>query len=154
MSTRYHDRSQRRRPEPGSPRTCRQPGRVGGYARSRRNRRLSKRLRVEGPNFGSFYLLRTGCASGACYPASSRARARAPEPGRLPCRSVVILDSQSVKTTESRGTRGFDGRKRQLLVDTLGMVVARRSKPPMCRTDAWGRCCLPAYNPASRASGR
>ena len=24
------------------------------------------------------------------------------------------------------------------------------SKPPMCRTDAWGRGCLPAYNPASR----
>ena len=23
----------------------------------------------------------------------------------------------------------------------------------MCRTDAWGRCCLLAYNPASRASG-
>jgi putative transposase len=57
---------------------------------------------------------------------------RASSRGRLPCPSVVILDSQSVQTTERGGTRGFDGhkrvkgRKRHLLVDTLGMVVARR----------------------------
>src|SRR5690242_21609080 len=48
------------------------------------------------------------------------------------CPSGVILDSPSVKTTERGGVRGFDGhkrvngRKRHLLVDTLGMVVARR----------------------------
>jgi len=52
--------------------------------------------------------------------------------GHLICPSVVILDSQSVKTTERGGTRGFNGhkrvngRKRHLLVDTFGMVVARR----------------------------
>ena len=57
---------------------------------------------------------------------------RASSRGRLPCPSVVILDSQSVQTTERGGARGFDGhkrvkgRKRHLLVDTLGMVVARR----------------------------
>src|SRR5208282_3528242 len=51
---------------------------------------------------------------------------------RCPALRWSSWDSQSVKTTERGGTRGFDGhkwvkgRKRHLLVDTLGMVVARR----------------------------
>ena len=134
-----------------------------------------------------FYLLRTGC-QWRLLPREFRARAPFPllscledagvltelqralhqrarlSRGRLLCPSVVILDSHSVKTTERGGTRGFDGhkrvkgRKRHLLVDTLGMVVARRVEPPMSRTDAWGRCCcrlairLPAHGRNRRLS--
>src|ERR1700747_2562075 len=45
--------------------------------------------------------------------------------GRRPCPSVVIMDGQSVKTTERGGVRGYDGhkqvkgRKRHILVDIL-----------------------------------
>src|SRR5271167_2394129 len=38
--------------------------------------------------------------------------------GCLPCPSVVILDSQSAKTTERGGARGFDGHKRGQRVQT------------------------------------
>jgi putative transposase len=55
--------------------------------------------------------------------------------GRAPCPSVVIMDGQSVKTTERDGTRGFDGhkrvkgRKRHILIDTLGLPIASRVEP-------------------------
>jgi putative transposase len=57
------------------------------------------------------------------------------EAGRSACPSVVIMDGQSVKTTERGGVCGFDahkrikGRKRHILVDTLGLPIASRVEP-------------------------
>jgi hypothetical protein len=63
-------------------------------------------------------------------------RAERERVGRHPDPSTAILDSQSVKTVEeSARIRGYDahtcvkGRKRHLLVDTLGLPIAHYVTP-------------------------
>jgi transposase len=75
--------------------------------------------------------------------------------GKKPAPTVVIVDSQSVKTTEAGGPKGYDvakatkGRKRHLAVDTLGLPI----KCQITGADVQDRDALPALlNAVSRKS--
>src|SRR5271165_3998311 len=86
--------------------------------------------------------------------------------GRAACPSVVIMDGQSVKTTERGGARGFyahkrvKGPKRHILVDTLGLLVANRVEPAdtsdrrVGRSAAWRIECIVSEDPDGNSRGR
>ena len=112
-----------------------------------------------------FYHFRRWRLAGVWYRLHEALRAATRQrEGRHPGASAAILDSQSVKTTEEAGAisgydaaKGVNGRKRHLLVDSLGLVLSALVSPASTRiATARGPCSRVSrrWCPGSRGSGR
>ena len=71
--------------------------------------------------------------------------------GRKPHASAAIIDSQSVKSTETSDERGYDagkkvnGRKRHILVDTMGLLLMAMVLPANIQDRDGGKQLLAAF---------